>query len=38
MYKLLIKLASLTLLAATVASKIPCWGINYQPDTPKTLR
>ena len=38
MYKLLIKLATLTLLVATVASKVPCWGINYQPETPSGLK
>ncbi|MBQ8995864.1 MAG: cyclic lactone autoinducer peptide [Oscillospiraceae bacterium] len=35
---MLIKLSSLTLLVAMIASKVPCWGINYQPDTPKCVR
>ena len=38
MYKLLIRLASLTLLVATVASKIPCWGPSYQPEVPTGLK
>ncbi len=38
MYRLMRKLASLTLLLAVVASKIPCWGPNYQPKTPDTLK
>ena len=37
MYKLLKRIASLTLLVAVVASKVPCWGPSYQPKTPKSL-
>jgi cyclic lactone autoinducer peptide len=32
------KIASLTLLVAMVASKVPCWGPNYQPKTPSGLK
>ena len=38
MYRLMRKLASFTLLLAVVASKVPCWGPNYQPEAPKRLR
>ena len=38
MYRLIKKLAYLTLLLAVVASKVPCWGPNYQPEAPKKLR
>ncbi|MBR3355267.1 MAG: cyclic lactone autoinducer peptide [Oscillospiraceae bacterium] len=38
MYKLLIKLSSLTLLVAGVASHVPCWGPTFQPKTPNKLK
>ena len=38
MYMLMKKIASLTLLMAIVASKIPCWGPSYQPKTPNELK
>ena len=38
MYNVLRRLALLTLLVATVVAKIPCWGINYQPEVPAKLR
>ena len=31
-------LASLTLAVAFVASRIPCWGPNYQPKAPKPIK
>ncbi|MBR5070566.1 MAG: cyclic lactone autoinducer peptide [Oscillospiraceae bacterium] len=38
MYRMMRKLAYLTLLLAAVASKVPCWGPNYQPVTPSALK
>ena len=38
MYRLMRKLAYLTLLLAAVASKVPCWGPNYQPEIPDRLK
>ena len=38
MCRLMKKIASLTLLVAIVASKIPCWGPSYQPTTPDELK
>ena len=38
MYKLLKRIASLTLLVAVVASKVPCWGPSYQPVKPERLK
>ncbi|MBQ6148975.1 MAG: cyclic lactone autoinducer peptide [Oscillospiraceae bacterium] len=38
MCKLLIRLSSLTLLVAMVASKVPCWGPTYQLKAPEALK